>query len=102
MKDYVFNLYKSYETINFKVESSWKTHGKGKYISRNALFQMISCLGINEMFAWTALIRIIQNILKLYSSSLCEMSVGVYAWIGINFVLGRFEHIEDGKYHVSN
>ena len=30
------------------------------------------------------------------------MSVGVYAWIGINFVLGRFEHIEDGKCHVSN
>lgn len=26
------------------------------------------------------------------------MSIGVYAWIGINFVLGRFEHIEDGKY----
>lgn len=30
------------------------------------------------------------------------MSLGVYAWIGINFVLGRFEHIEDGKHHVSN
>lgn len=28
------------------------------------------------------------------------MSLGVYAWIGINFVLGRFEHIEDGKYCV--
>lgn len=23
--------------------------------------------------------------------------LGVYAWIGINFVLGRFEHIEEGK-----
>ncbi|KAK1154185.1 ectonucleoside triphosphate diphosphohydrolase 4 isoform X1 [Acipenser oxyrinchus oxyrinchus] len=22
---------------------------------------------------------------------------GVYAWIGINFVLGRFDHVEDGK-----
>lgn len=26
------------------------------------------------------------------------MHVGVYAWIGINFVLGRFEHTDDGKY----
>lgn len=25
------------------------------------------------------------------------MHVGVYAWIGINFVLGRFEHTDDGK-----
>jgi len=25
------------------------------------------------------------------------MCVGVYAWIGINFVLGRFEHTDDGK-----
>ncbi|MBN3296948.1 ENTP4 diphosphohydrolase, partial [Amia calva] len=23
---------------------------------------------------------------------------GVYAWIGINFVLGRFEHVEDGRF----
>lgn len=27
--------------------------------------------------------------------------LGVYAWIGINFVLGRFEHIEEGKCHIS-
>lgn len=26
---------------------------------------------------------------------------GVYAWIGINFVLGRFNHAEDGKCLVS-
>lgn len=27
---------------------------------------------------------------------------GVYAWIGINFVLGRFNHVEDGKWYCSN
>lgn len=26
------------------------------------------------------------------------MYAGVYAWIGINFVLGRFEHTDDGKW----
>lgn len=56
------------------------------------------------MFAQTALIdKSYRKYFKtLFLSSPCAMSVGVYAWIGINFVLGRFEHIEDGKYHVSN
>ncbi len=27
---------------------------------------------------------------------------GVYAWIGINFVLGRFNHVEDGKWYCAN
>ena len=26
------------------------------------------------------------------------MALGVYAWIGINFVLGRFNHVHNGKY----
>lgn len=26
-----------------------------------------------------------------------SLSLGVYAWIGINFVLGRFNHIDDGE-----
>lgn len=31
-----------------------------------------------------------------YREALSISSLGVYAWIGINFVLGRFDH-EDGK-----
>lgn len=27
-----------------------------------------------------------------------SLDLGVYAWIGINFVLGRFNHVENGKY----
>lgn len=38
----------------------------------------------------------------LWKSEFCGivfivMFAGVYAWIGINFVLGRFNHVEDGK-----
>lgn len=56
------------------------------------------------MFALTALIKSYTKYFKtlFFLSSPCAMSIGVYAWIGINFVLGRFEHIEDGEYHVSN
>lgn len=25
---------------------------------------------------------------------------GVYAWIGINFVLGRFDHADEGEWNV--
>lgn len=31
-----------------------------------------------------------------------SLYLGVYAWIGINFVLGRFEHTDDGKHLNSN
>lgn len=67
-------------------------------------FHRLSRSKVNEMFAQTALIdKSYRKYFKtLFLSSPCAMSVGVYAWIGINFVLGRFEHIEDGKYHVSN
>lgn len=27
-----------------------------------------------------------------------SLASGVYAWIGINFVLGRFNHVHNGKY----
>lgn len=35
------------------------------------------------------------NVLTLFPYDL-----GVYAWIGINFVLGRFNHVETGQYVV--
>uniref|UniRef100_A0A8C8MHB0 Ectonucleoside triphosphate diphosphohydrolase 4 n=1 Tax=Oncorhynchus tshawytscha TaxID=74940 RepID=A0A8C8MHB0_ONCTS len=34
----------------------------------------------------------------LFSDSHVEVISGVYAWIGINFVLGKFNHVDSGKH----
>lgn len=58
------------------------------------------CQGLKQV-RQLAQTKLISDLKLNYFLNFALICLGVYAWIGINFVLGRFEHIEEGKCRVS-